>query len=331
MGNLSIPGATLLSGATFRLAPLPCRARARIHSEYPAIYERNAAWVRRHIPESRRQFSDRFPMFDALSYLDAIADRVYQSSCITSLTFACDDLALVEHALFGDLGRDDGHGWVAAFTSAFGTVEAQMPPKLWKQFHSAWRDWYTATCEENALRRARQIPDLDTYLPLRRRSVALDGYLLYLEYALGLTTLTDLRETDPDLDAVRRHAVDHCMLTNDLYSFRKEASGGEHANAVSILIAQDRTGSLQTAMDTLTAMIAHAGQALGEASDALQERYAGCTEVQRYVNGLWDFVAANLFWSLDSPRYSGAGSAWNGLRAAQMVMAQGRTVTIESA
>lgn len=318
MQTLSVPGLILVPGTRIRLRSVQCRSEPRIHPDFPVIMQRNGDWVRRYLPGNDRVFRHNYPLFDAVSYPDGITERVYQSSRITTLMFEADDLAEIG----GQLEQEKPDAGDSAFGSAFTSLRRQMRPDLYGQFIAAWRDWHAAVGELRGYHEARLLPDLHTYLPLRRRDVALGAYTLYIEYALGLDEITSLRNTDPELDSVRWHAVDHCMLTNDLYSFRNEALKGLYVNAVAVLRA--RGAGLQQAFDTVQDAITQAERDMGIASEHLSNRYHDHPEVRRYLRALWDFIAGNLFWSRVAYRYNGP-AGWNGLREGTLVMQPGGT------
>ncbi|MGW2597145.1 hypothetical protein [Streptomyces klenkii] len=103
------PQGLVNSGAVYSLPETVCSTVARVNPDYPTIYERNAAWVMQFLPfdipekeGTRTPFEqlleNRYPLWESLVYPVGIAERVFHSSCVTSLMFEVDDVALLRHA-----------------------------------------------------------------------------------------------------------------------------------------------------------------------------------------------------------------------------------------
>jgi hypothetical protein len=181
--------------------------------------------------------------------------------------------------------------------------------------------------KENEYRRQNDIPDVDSYLEIRRASLAQRPYSVMLEFVLDLD-LTTLLDEDPDLASTELLLAEHILLVNDLISYRNECFAGDYFNLTSSLI--HRHGhNLQQAVDEIVARIAEADQKLNDAVNLLRRRYAAHpakSQIETYLNALGPYCAGNLRWSFETPRYHGRRYGWNGLRAGMITLAPDRTV-----
>jgi hypothetical protein len=102
------------------------------------------------------------------------------------------------------------------------------------------------------------------------------------------------------------------ILTNDLFSFRKELDLGDPINAVAVLRQERGLDELET-----TALIA---ELVEDRERVFLERRAAIAAsplgrdpgVRLTLEGFGDLLAGNLRWSYLTPRYHGAGHRWEG-------------------
>jgi hypothetical protein len=231
----------------------------------------------------------------------------------------------VEHALFADMAADwiADHAYGPAFASIWGILHRHMPYGLYRRYRHDWQDWFTHTLKENEFRARGEIPDLDTYLGIRRLSVGLRPYIVGVEYVLDLD-FTDLIAASPELRAVKLAAVEHAMLVNDLFSFRWECFKDDYFNTVGPLVHVHGL-SLQEAVDVTCDRIRAADEDMERLSAGIRRRYPGQVEIHAYVDALGAFCAGNLRWSLETSRYHGHGYGWNGLRSGTVTLHPDRT------
>ncbi|MFI7102610.1 terpene synthase family protein [Streptomyces sp. NPDC050161] len=293
------PSRLLTPGDRYRLPLVACSSVAKVNSDYPTIYEENAAWVREFLPfpdadAQGRMLENRYPLWDSLVYPTGLAQRVVDSSCVTSLMFEVDDVALLQQGLFGEIADDwaAGHPYGPAFSNIWGRLEDRMPHGVYRRYREDWQDWFGHTLEENVHRRRHEIPDLDTYLDIRRVSVGLRPYIVAIEYVLDLD-LTALLDRDRELNELKLLAVEHAMLANDLFSYRWECFQGDYFNAISPLLHVHRR-TLQQAIDDTCLRIAAADKKLGELTSRLRTRYAstpGAGRMAAYFDAIGLFCA----------------------------------------
>ncbi|MFF3710851.1 terpene synthase family protein [Streptomyces phaeochromogenes] len=322
----------LLPGIGFRLPEVACRTRPRINADYPTIYEDNAAWVSEFlpVPDTRarlRMLESRYPMWDSLVYPRGLAERVTHSSQVTSLMFEVDDIAVIQQVLFEGIADEwiADHPYGPAFADVFATFEQNMPERVYRRYLQSWQDWFDTVLKENGYRRSLQLPDLGTYLDVRRVSVGLLPYIITVEYVLDLD-LTDLLAADPDLVRAGDLVVEHAMFVNDLFSCRAECFKGDYFNALGVLL-HGHVPNVQHAVDLICDRIRQADQDRADLGEQLRRRYPD-PGVRAYLDTLDDFCAGNLRWSLETTRYNGTGNAWNGARTGQVTFHHDRTVIV---
>ncbi|MGP3691406.1 terpene synthase family protein [Streptomyces sp. IBSNAI002] len=220
-----------------------------------------------------------------------LPERVAHSSCTTSLMFEVDDVALLQRGLFDEIDADwenAQHPYGRAFHDIWSTLRRRMPEGVYQRYRADWQNWFAGAQRENEFRATGQIPDLETYLAVRRSNVGLRPYITCLEYV-------------PDLD-----------LTDDRQQDEYAAT----------LLAHGRT--LQEAFDQSAAMVERADARLTDAVAALRRRYASAgpkgRETSAYLDGIGSFCTGNYRWSCETSRYNGTGYGWNGLRTSVVTL-----------
>ncbi|MFE0173253.1 terpene synthase family protein [Streptomyces sp. NPDC059002] len=336
MDDTTASGQLLISGESLHLPSLACSTTAKVNPDYPTIYEHNAAWVMAFLPfadpESLgRMLEHRYPLWESMVFSVGLPERVAHSSCVTSLMFEVDDVALLQRGLFDEVDADwesDQHPYGRAFHGIWSTLHARMPEGVYRRYLADWQNWFAGAQRENEFRTTGQVPDLETYLAVRRSNVGLRPYITCIEYVLDLDLTQDL-ERDEELAAVKDLAVEHAMLVNDIYSARWECFNGDYFNVVATLLrAQGKT--LQEAVDESAAMVERADARLADAVATLRRRYGSAgpkgRAISAYLDGIGSFCAGNLRWSCETSRYNGTGYGWNGLRTGTVTIHPERTV-----
>ncbi len=330
------PHQVLTPGETFRWPPLVCSTTAKVNPDYPTIYEHNAAWAAAFLPFSHpaelgRMLEHRYPLWESMVYSVGLPHRVAHSSCVTSLMFEVDDVALLQRGLFDEIDanwENGQHPYGRAFHDIWTTLEQRMPEGVYRRYREAWQNWFAGAQQENKLRATAEIPDLETYLQVRRSNVGLRPYITCIEYVLDLDLTQDLQD-DEELASVKDLAVEHAMLVNDVYSARWECFNDDYFNVVATLIrAHDKP--LQTAIDQSAALIEKADTALTDTVTRLRRRYASAgpkgRDITAYLDAIGSFCAGNFRWSCETSRYNGTGYGWNGLRTGTVTLHPERTV-----
>lgn len=114
--------------------------------------------------------------------------------------------------------------------------------------------------------------------------------------------LTNELKNDPNYLGLNKAAAFHVTLTNDLYSLRKEIrdESYEH-NYVYVKMRRDNI-SAQTAVDELILRIYESEKMARMYGERLKEN--NDPNLSRYVDGMYDAMAGNHYWSTICKRYN---------------------------
>jgi hypothetical protein len=334
MATVLAPKELFTPGTQYRLPEAVCSTLPKIHPDYPTIYERNAIWMSKFMPfpdatTMLRTLEKQYLLWDVLVYPLGLTEDVYRVSCLHSLMYEVDDTNLLERALFEQIvtSMDGNHSYGQAFSNALKSLREDMSETFYQRYLQSWRQWFAYTLKENEWRSRNEIPDIDTYLPIRRISVAGRPPLIGLEYVLGLD-LTELMQSDPQLQEAVLAVGEHAMLVNDLFSFRKECFKGDYCNLITCLM-HVHGHSLQESIEITCEKIRDVDENLSQLCAILRHRYSTHPQMEKlspYINSLPLFCAGNLRWSLETSRYHGYGYVWNGLRSGIVTLYPDRTI-----
>jgi hypothetical protein len=214
--------------------------------------------------------------------------------------------------------------WGRALRTLWEPMRAGFTDALWDRFMAEVRRFLSGCVQEIASRSADMIFDYDTYLNVRRDSVGMGMYFVLGEYGLGID-LTDAL-TDERLRELIDVALEHIMLTNDMFSFRAEAAMDDYVNAVAVLCLSEGL-SLQEAIDRLFMVVEGRRVEFMARRTSIESTDLGQRpEVAAYLDALWHMMAGNLQWSYLTSRYNGTGHCWNGARSGVVTLYPDRTV-----
>ncbi|MEU6641701.1 terpene synthase family protein [Saccharomonospora sp. NPDC046836] len=175
-------------------------------------------------------------------------------------------------------------------------------------------------------RLTRVLPPWEEYVAFRR--VNLYGFwaVAACEFSVGIdmTAYLDGYRVFRELELA---AVEHIMFTNDLYSFPKEAQGGEVANTFWVLRRDGK--SVQEAVTFLAAELIerqHRFQQLREeiASSALGDR----DDVRSYLRAVSYCLGGNLQYHRTTGRYHGSGYTGPPVNAGTITIGERGTVFV---
>ncbi|KAE8143708.1 isoprenoid synthase domain-containing protein [Aspergillus pseudotamarii] len=146
-------------------------------------------------------------------------------------------------------------------------------------------------------------PTLEDYMAYRAGDVGVDAVFRSMEFACDITL------SDTDVEAVahlRSLCEKHFLLTNDLYSYAKEAIA-EKEHSVSVLNAvRVVQGLMNTSEDSAKAMVR---QVIWDVERQMNEEYEHLLQDApksqlTYAQGLIVSVAGNMFFSATCARYA---------------------------
>ncbi|ESK90199.1 hypothetical protein Moror_7733 [Moniliophthora roreri MCA 2997] len=148
------------------------------------------------------------------------------------------------------------------------------------------------------------IPDLESYIDVRRDTSGCKPCWALIEYALDID-LPEYVATDPVIMALNQYTNDVVTWSNDIFSYNVEQARGDTHNMIVILMKYNGH-TLQSAFD-------YVGQLCKESIDNFNENRKNIPSwgpevddmVQRYVNCLQDWTVGALHWSYMTTRYFG--------------------------
>ncbi|KAF8811256.1 terpenoid synthase [Phlegmacium glaucopus] len=145
------------------------------------------------------------------------------------------------------------------------------------------------------------VPDLGTFLGIRRHTSGCNPCLALIEYTLDID-LPDFVFDHPVIQALNQATNNFATWSNDIFSYNKEQAQGDTHNMIYILMkyhghdlqsAVDHVGGLcMQSVDTF-----YANKELPSWSPEIDDMVA------RYVRGLQDWVVGTLHWSFQTHRY----------------------------
>ncbi|RDX42205.1 terpenoid synthase [Lentinus brumalis] len=169
-------------------------------------------------------------------------------------------------------------------------------PGACNRFHRAVESWMNSQVEQARNRKLDEIPAVDEFIVLRRRSIGGPIVEAMVEYSLDLQ-IPEYVWDDPILQEMSKAVIDIMTWPN------KEQADGDFQNLV-FCIMVERDCDLQTAVDLLTDMLAqrvadyvcYKSQlpSFGPAVDA---------ELARYNKAIEQYTQGTIVWYYHSPRY----------------------------
>ncbi|KAJ7633070.1 terpenoid synthase [Roridomyces roridus] len=157
-----------------------------------------------------------------------------------------------------------------------------------------------AECRDSGM-----IPDLESYISLRRDTSGCKACWVLIEYGLGID-LPDFVVEDPVIEALNQSTNDLVTWSNDIFSYNVEQSRGDTHNMIVILMKYHEH-TLQSAVD-------YVGELCRETIVSFQRNRTLVPSwgpeidsmVHRYIDGLESWIVGSLHWSFMTERYFGA-------------------------
>ncbi|KAF9469373.1 terpenoid synthase [Collybia nuda] len=152
------------------------------------------------------------------------------------------------------------------------------------------------------------IPDLESYIDVRRDTSGCKPCWALIEYALDID-LPDYVVEHPIIESLNQGTNDLVTWSNDIFSYNVEQSRGDTHNMIVILMKY-HGHDLQSAIDYVGNLCAQTIDAFNENKSRLPSWGAEVDEmVGRYLKGLQDWIVGSLHWSFMTHRYFGANGA----------------------
>ncbi|KAG2144389.1 isoprenoid synthase domain-containing protein [Suillus bovinus] len=191
---------------------------------------------------------------------------------------------------------------------AFDLISAQLgriayrSPAWYMHFHRYIREYRDARRRLHLLD-STCIPDLETYVDLRRNASGLRMVFHLIEYAGGLD-LPEQASSHPSLKQLTDQACDLIAWSEDAISCAKGMTPNSRLNIVTVLM-KDRNCSIGSAL-------AYVGTLVKQSADAFlatERQFAACAvmndDTRRYVRGLRDCIVGSVNWLYETERYLG--------------------------
>ncbi|KAJ7143181.1 isoprenoid synthase domain-containing protein, partial [Mycena crocata] len=152
------------------------------------------------------------------------------------------------------------------------------------------------------------IPDLESYISLRRDTSGCKPCWALIEYGLDID-LPDFVADDPVIMALNQATNDLVTWSNDIFSYNVEQSRGDTHNMI-IILTKYHGHTLQTAIDYVGELCRQTIEAFMRDRETLPSWGPEIDAmVQRYVGGLEAWIVGSLHWSFMTERYFGKAAA----------------------
>ncbi|KAH9951865.1 terpenoid synthase [Amylocystis lapponica] len=238
-----------------------------------------------------------------LFHLDDLSDEVKDAALLASTVLNACWVPQYYKPTRGQPDKEPAVGRIARdWWQRMSTTSKPGPQERFKESFQAFFE----AVELEARHRAGEdtVPDVESYIEMRRDTSGCKCSFNLIEYALDID-LPDFVLEHPVMKLLHQSANDVISWSNDVYSFNVEQTRGEYFNLV-VNFMQHQNLSLQEALDLI-------GKLYKENIDVFIENAAQLPswgpeidrDVDRYVQGLRDWIIGCLHWSFDSKRYFG--------------------------
>ncbi|KAJ6622898.1 isoprenoid synthase domain-containing protein [Mycena sp. CBHHK59/15] len=176
------------------------------------------------------------------------------------------------------------------------------------RFKETLEMFFEAVNVQAQLRDTGIVPDLESYIALRRDTSGCKPCWALIEYALDID-LPDFVVEDPVIMALNQSTNDLVTWSNDIFSYNVEQSRGDTHNMIVILMKY-HGHTLQSAVD-------YVGELCRLTIDTFMRDRENISSwgpevdamVERYVEGLEAWIVGSLHWSFMTERYFGRHGA----------------------
>ncbi|EIW78546.1 terpenoid synthase [Coniophora puteana RWD-64-598 SS2] len=177
-------------------------------------------------------------------------------------------------------------------------------PGACQRFVETFDFFFQAVHQQASDREAGAIPDLESYIALRRDTSGCKPCWALIEYAYNLDLPAEVMD-HPVVRALGEAANDLVTWSNDIFSYNVEQSKGDTHNMIPVVMHSHGL-ALQDAVDFV-------GQMCKASIDRFVADRARLpswgphvdAQMQVYVQGLADWIVGSLHWSFESERYFG--------------------------
>ncbi|KAH8103083.1 isoprenoid synthase domain-containing protein, partial [Cristinia sonorae] len=175
-------------------------------------------------------------------------------------------------------------------------------PGAQQRFQETMDFFFQAVTQQAQDRQNGVVPDLESYISLRRDTSGCKPCWALIEYAYNLTLPDEVME-HPIIVALGEATNDLVTWSNDIFSFNVEQSKGDTHNMIVVVMKQYHL-DLQSAVDFVGTMCKQAiDRFCQDRKDLPSWGPEIDAQVKTYVDGLADWIVGSLHWSFESERY----------------------------
>ncbi|KAF2761567.1 terpenoid synthase [Pseudovirgaria hyperparasitica] len=162
-------------------------------------------------------------------------------------------------------------------------------------------DYCNGTLEQVQKVQDDNVPAIEEFLAMRRRSVCVSALFALIEYVHNLD-IPDYVFENAAIREIEEAGIDIILMHNDLLSYYKEESERVPHNLVAVARMSGMTG--QEAVSFIGSSIDKRYSDLRKAASLVPLWGTPVTaEVEKYIQGIRNVIKANLYWSFGSHRY----------------------------
>ncbi|TVY83697.1 Delta(6)-protoilludene synthase [Lachnellula suecica] len=176
-------------------------------------------------------------------------------------------------------------------------------PTFQRRFLESWEEYLQGTAQQAEDRCSSHIRNVTSYLEIRRRTIGARPSFNILEMDMNVPDEVMGHPTIRELESL---ATDLTIIANDILSYNKEqASGDDEHNLITIAMKEHNT-DVQGAINWTAKLHAEMVRRFNKLYLQIP-RWGGPLDmdIQTYVNGMAQWVGANVQWSYESERYFG--------------------------
>ncbi|KAF4583483.1 Sesquiterpene synthase 2 [Pleurotus pulmonarius] len=177
-------------------------------------------------------------------------------------------------------------------------------PGAQQRFIETFDFFFQAVSQQARDRAEGSIPDLESYIALRRDTSGCKPCWALIEYANNLDIPDEVMD-HPIIRSLGEAANDLVTWSNDIFSYNVEQSKGDTHNMIPVVMHEEGL-ELQAAVDFVGALCK---QSIDRFVECRANLPSWGPEIDRqvavYVEGLADWIVGSLHWSFESERYFG--------------------------
>ncbi|MCW5317804.1 terpene synthase [Nostoc sp. KVJ3] len=173
----------------------------------------------------------------------------------------------------------------------------------WFNYFISYLEDYFFGCVQEATNRAKGIvPDVDTYIMIRRSSVGVYAVLALAEFC-NQFIIPDVSRNHSLVKKLELITTDIIAWSNDIFSVSREIASGDVHNLIFVLHYHNKI-SMEEAIEQVTKIHNEAVHSLIRAESFLPDyREELDVEIPKYISGMHSWIRGNIDWCYQSSRY----------------------------